>query len=175
MHFEQPVSFLKLIPQAVFCCDRKLRPFETIDQYFISWVSLPLKYPLVAVPSLRGVFQLCASTWLVSGGCVETHQNAADHALAPRWKQVEQMVAGTHRTLEPARRIARIHQQSKTIATTALYSANSWPKVEIERQGGNARPQLKLLCAISMEISSMMIWCFLKVKKMNCWDGFKRS
>jgi hypothetical protein len=25
--------------------------------------------------------------WLVSGGCVETHQNAADHALAPpRWE-----------------------------------------------------------------------------------------
>ena len=62
MRFEQPVSFLKLIPQAVFCCDRKLRPFETIDQYFISWVSVHLKYPWVAVPSLRGVFQLCAST-----------------------------------------------------------------------------------------------------------------
>jgi hypothetical protein len=36
--FDQPVSFLKLIPQAVFCRDGQLRPFETIDQYFISWV-----------------------------------------------------------------------------------------------------------------------------------------
>jgi len=27
----------------------------------------------------------------------------------------------------------------------------------------------------STEISPMMIWCFRKVKKMNCLDGFKRS
>jgi hypothetical protein len=60
--FEQAVSFLKLIPQAAFPRNTKLRPFETIDQYFISWVSVPLKYPWVAVPSPRGVFQLCVST-----------------------------------------------------------------------------------------------------------------